>query len=61
IVSKNSGGSATKAKLQAAQQLAIPVFMQTRPELPPADNLFTEQSSCLTFLLQQYNQKNTSL
>ena len=54
MVSKNSGGTATKAKLQAAQQLAIPVFMQTRPELPPADKLFTEQRSCLQFLLQQY-------
>ncbi|NQZ23031.1 MAG: precorrin-6A/cobalt-precorrin-6A reductase [Colwellia sp.] len=54
LVTKNSGGESTKAKLQAAQQLAIPIFMQSRPELPAADKLFTEQSSCLQFIRQQY-------
>jgi len=54
LVTKNSGGESTIAKLQAARQLAIPVFMQSRPELPSADKLFTEQSTCLQFLIQQY-------
>jgi precorrin-6A/cobalt-precorrin-6A reductase len=61
LVTKNSGGESTKAKLQAAQQLAIPVFMQTRPELPPADKLFTEQSSCLQFIRQQYKCNTTAI
>ena len=33
---KNSGGVQTEAKLQAAHQLRLPVFMIARPELPPA-------------------------
>lgn len=32
LVSKNSGGSATAAKLTAARELAIPVILVTRPE-----------------------------
>jgi precorrin-6A/cobalt-precorrin-6A reductase len=36
LVSKNSGGVQTEAKLQAALQLMLPVFMIARPELPPA-------------------------
>jgi len=61
LVTKNSGGESTKAKLQAAQQLAIPVFMQSRPELPPADIIFTEQSSCMQFLRQQYKHNITAI
>ena len=34
IVSKNSGGSATDAKLMAARELGIPVVMQDRPARP---------------------------
>jgi len=51
IVTKNSGGEATKAKLEAAKMLSIPIYIQSRPELPMADQLFTEHSSCLTFLI----------
>ncbi|SDG60011.1 cobalt-precorrin-6A reductase [Pelagibacterium luteolum] len=36
LVSKNSGGTHTVAKLDAAAQLGIPVIMIQRPELPPA-------------------------
>jgi precorrin-6A/cobalt-precorrin-6A reductase len=36
LVCKNSGGVQTEAKLQAAHQLRLPVFMIARPELPPA-------------------------
>ncbi|AZB71820.1 cobalt-precorrin-6A reductase [Synechococcus elongatus] len=34
IVSKNSGGSATTSKLQAARELSLPVVMVERPVLP---------------------------
>ena len=36
LVSKNSGGVQTEAKLQAATVLRLPVVMLARPELPPA-------------------------
>lgn len=52
IVTKNSGGEATKAKLEAAKILSIPVYIQSRPELPKADELFTDHQSCLQFLAQ---------
>ena len=36
VVAKNSGGTATRPKLDAARQLAIPVVMVERPPAPPA-------------------------
>lgn len=41
LVSKNSGGAQTEAKLQAAMRLRLPVFMIARPELPPAHDVPT--------------------
>jgi precorrin-6A/cobalt-precorrin-6A reductase len=35
IVSKNSGGDATYAKIVAARALQIPVIMMQRPVMPP--------------------------
>jgi precorrin-6A/cobalt-precorrin-6A reductase len=35
IVSKNSGGTATSAKITAARELGLPVVMIQRPPLPP--------------------------
>jgi precorrin-6A/cobalt-precorrin-6A reductase len=35
LVTKNSGGSMTAAKLQAAQELGVQVLMVQRPPLPP--------------------------
>jgi precorrin-6A/cobalt-precorrin-6A reductase len=37
IVSKNSGGNATYAKIVAARELAIPVVMIPRPMLPETE------------------------
>jgi precorrin-6A/cobalt-precorrin-6A reductase len=41
IVTKNSGGEATKAKLEAARALALPVIMVRRPETPKAPSVET--------------------
>jgi precorrin-6A/cobalt-precorrin-6A reductase len=37
IVSKNSGGEATSAKLEAARILSVPVLMIERPPMPPGE------------------------
>ncbi|HYB10706.1 MAG TPA: cobalt-precorrin-6A reductase [Alphaproteobacteria bacterium] len=39
LVSKNSGGGSTYAKIAAARGLAIPVVMIRRPVLPPAEQV----------------------
>ncbi|WP_428243035.1 precorrin-6A/cobalt-precorrin-6A reductase [Gynuella sp.] len=50
IVSKNSGGDATVAKLTAARQLGIPVLMLKRPGLPPADREFFQPDEACAFV-----------
>lgn len=39
LVSKNSGGTATAAKIEAARRLAIPVVMIERPALPSVETV----------------------
>ncbi|MBN9511326.1 MAG: precorrin-6A/cobalt-precorrin-6A reductase, partial [Alphaproteobacteria bacterium] len=39
IVTKNSGGDATAAKLAAARALRLPVVMVARPAEPPAETV----------------------
>lgn len=41
IVTKNSGGTATVAKLVAARQLGLPVIMVERPPVPPVQAVET--------------------
>lgn len=53
IVSKNSGGNATNAKLQAARALGLPVYMLARPPLKPAHKEFSTYEACLDFVLSQ--------
>jgi precorrin-6A/cobalt-precorrin-6A reductase len=45
IVSKNSGGEATYAKLIAARQLSIPVIMVARPAMPAGDCVSTAEAA----------------
>ncbi|CAB3752042.1 cobalt-precorrin-6A reductase [Paraburkholderia humisilvae] len=50
IVTKNSGGSATAAKLDVARERGLPVVMTRRPELPPADREFDGPAALLQVL-----------
>lgn len=47
LVTKNSGGDATQAKLVAARELGIYVVMLTRPNMSPAKYLFSDLDDCL--------------
>jgi precorrin-6A/cobalt-precorrin-6A reductase len=42
LVSKNSGGSATEAKLQVARERGLPVLILQRPPLPEVERAFTD-------------------
>lgn len=45
IVSKNSGGKATYAKIIAARELGLPVIMVERPKMPECDRVFDVESA----------------
>lgn len=47
LISKNSGGAATEAKLSAARELGIEVFMLQRPDLPEADQTYRDIGCCV--------------
>jgi precorrin-6A/cobalt-precorrin-6A reductase len=47
IVTKNSGGAATSAKLDAARALGLPVIMVERPALPDAPSVATVEDALL--------------
>jgi precorrin-6A/cobalt-precorrin-6A reductase len=53
LVSKNSGGSATRAKLVVAREREIPVYMQKRPLLPMAEQNFSGIDQCFEFVTRQ--------
>lgn len=50
VVSKNSGGAATEAKLAVARERDLPVIMLRRPPLPDADRTFGDPSMLLAAL-----------
>ena len=62
LVSKNSGGDATSAKLLAARQLQVPVYLLKRPEYRRFQNenasvekLFSQLDACEEAVLQYFN------
>jgi len=54
IVSKNSGGDATYAKIVAARQLGIPVVMVRRPPIPDVEQV-ADVAGAFSWLIQQLN------
>ncbi|MEG5063382.1 cobalt-precorrin-6A reductase [Microcoleus sp. B3-A4] len=54
IVSKNSGGSATYAKIVAARELGIPVVMVQRPQIPDVEQV-AEVEGAIAWLREQLN------
>lgn len=48
LVSRNSGGNAVAAKIQACRELRLPVLMLDRPVLPRAERLFTDIEQLFT-------------
>ncbi len=59
IISKNSGGHATEAKISAARELTIPVIMLQRPTLPAVTREFGSIDECVTQCSQWYEQNKT--
>lgn len=55
LVSKNSGGLATMAKLTVARKMGIPVYMLKRSNTEQADFEFTELNECMAFVLNYKN------
>jgi len=58
IISKNSGGEATYAKIQAAAAAQIPVYQLTRPVLLDTDYQCDNQQDCLNLLSHFKQQMN---
>ncbi|MEH2327237.1 MAG: cobalt-precorrin-6A reductase [Nostoc sp.] len=52
IVSKNSGGDATKAKIIAARELGVNVVMVNRPAIPPGEQV-TDVDNALEWLFDK--------
>ena len=50
VVSKNSGGSATEAKLEVARERGLPVIMMRRPPLPAVEREFERVADLLDAL-----------
>ena len=59
LVSKNSGGKATAAKIKAAKQLSIPVFILDRPVLTPVEKEFHSIEHCINTTLKYFQQNDT--
>jgi precorrin-6A/cobalt-precorrin-6A reductase len=59
IVTKNSGGEATYAKLEAARALGLPVIMVRRPVLPEAPSVETVREA-LQWLEQHHVSANST-
>ncbi|MEA5583209.1 cobalt-precorrin-6A reductase [Nodularia harveyana UHCC-0300] len=60
IVSKNSGGDATYAKIIAARELKLKVVMVNRPPIPPGEEA-TNIDEVLMWLWQQTNRRGAEV
>ncbi len=60
LVSKNAGGTATYAKIEAARELGLPVIMIARPD-KPAGEIVTGAEAALTWLEQHLQATPRSL
>lgn len=54
LISKNSGGDATEAKLEVARELKVPVLILQRPVLPEADRRFASAKALLEGLHRDF-------
>lgn len=61
LLSKNSGGDATVAKLQAARELGVSVIMLERPLLPPADQLLLNRQDCCEFIEREFSKDKSEV
>jgi precorrin-6A/cobalt-precorrin-6A reductase len=59
VVSKNSGGAATEAKLAVAREMGLPVVMMRRPPLPGAQREFASAREAID-ALQDYIQRSAN-
>ena len=57
VVSKNSGGGATEAKLEVARERGLPVIMLRRPRLPEVDREFATVADLLDALRARSGQE----
>ncbi len=61
IVSKNSGGKSTSAKLDVARDKGLPVYLQRRPALLEAQREFCELESCVAACIEAFSQSNNKM
>ena len=61
IVSKNSGGDATSAKLAVARKLGLPVWLEQRPELLAADRQFSDLPDCIAACIAAWSPANQQI
>ncbi|GAA3308749.1 hypothetical protein GCM10020295_71590 [Streptomyces cinereospinus] len=53
VVTKDSGGAATAAKLTAARELGVPVVIVRRPPLPPGATAVPDVPGALAWLTSE--------
>ncbi|MFT5220459.1 MAG: precorrin-6A/cobalt-precorrin-6A reductase [Planctomycetota bacterium] len=56
LVTKNSGGQATAAKLTVARERGIAVYMLDRPQLEAVDREFDQVERCIEFVADEMKQ-----
>jgi len=59
LITKDSGGEATSAKLTAARKLGLDVFMLARPIQPKADLVLHSIEQCEKFVLEEFKITNS--